>query len=75
MRITQKYRDAIVDVEFAHLTRLFLREQQSSVVGADQAIGVVGALPGTRPHRAGRHDTRDAADGYLAHALWRDAAL
>ena len=55
VRVAQEHRRAVVAIELADLVRLLLREQQAAIVGADDAVGVVGALPGERPRRAGRN--------------------
>jgi hypothetical protein len=50
---------AAVRLELADPSWLFLREQQPAVGRADDAVGIVGALPGDGPSCACLDDVRD----------------
>jgi hypothetical protein len=75
MRVLEGDRDLVVRIELADAIRLFLREQQSAIVSADDAIGVVGPLPGQHPPAVWGNDARNWGDDNRARALWLSTPL
>ena len=65
MRVLDENRTAIVLVEFADLVRLFLSKQHAAVVGSDDAIGVVRALPCDDPLCLGSNNAGNSGHRHL----------
>src|SRR5262249_43523237 len=57
--IGEKHREPVVFIELTHSTGLFLSKQHAAVARADDAIGIVGALPGELPFCAHIDDARN----------------
>src|SRR5262245_58372455 len=73
MGVVHEYRHAIAAIELADAIGLLLREQQPAIIGPDDAVGVVGALPRARPRRSRSDHARDLGDRNLAHTSRRTA--
>ena len=75
MRVGEKHRRAIHRIELADSSRLLLREEQTTIRCANEAIGVIRALPRDTPRCAGSDDARNRGDGDFSCALPRATAL
>jgi hypothetical protein len=74
MGVAQENRHAILAIELADATGLFLGEQQPAVFGADDAVGVVRALPYGGPDGASGDHPVNRRDRHLALGLRLAAA-
>ena len=76
MSAAQNDRKAIVLIQLADAVGLLLRKQEAAIGGADDAIGVVGALPGDPPRGTSGDDARNLGDSNSSRTLrLREAAL
>jgi hypothetical protein len=65
----QNDRKVVVLIQLADAIGLLLRKQQATIGGADDAIGVVGALPRDPPRGTGGNDTRYLGDSNSSRTL------
>src|SRR4029453_4855965 len=75
MSAAQNDRKAIVLIQLADAVGLLLREQEAAIGRADDAIGVVGALPGDLPRGTSGDDARNLGESNSSRTLGREAAL
>jgi hypothetical protein len=76
MSAAQNDRKAIVLIQLADAIGLLLRKQEAAIGGTDDAIGVVGAVPGDSPRGTSGDDARNLGDSDCSRTLrLREASL
>src|SRR6185503_7629046 len=70
MRVPDKNRKLVARIEQANRARLLLRKQQTAVLGADDAVRVIGSLPDEFPSGAGGDDPGDSGHHHVLCRSW-----